>query len=252
MSGCSFFWLNMYKVWAIHKWHYQFFLTLWSFPLQCHHLFTSVHHHFFPQCFTPWWCHLWKAPMCRVSSIHSLVDTYTGASIIDITFFCELWSLDPCTNYCGKSHVKKFKNYIQIQRPQSPACIGVFLSSSKQLLATTGLSFYRSQNVLGLSKFFVPDQKFIYILWQSQIFCARQKDDWLSVKLVWLKQFGPAQNILGAVKGWCRRIYLQEVRGIFQSMTCDLFWLATPTTLQRTLIISATLGFSPKFVHFKW
>ena len=25
--------------------------------------------------------------------------------------------------------------------------------------------------------FFVPDQKFIYILWQSQTFCARQKDD---------------------------------------------------------------------------
>ena len=37
------------------------------------------------------------------------------------------------------------------------------------------LSFYRSQNVLGRSKFFVPDQKFIYILCQSQTFCARQK-----------------------------------------------------------------------------
>ena len=32
------------------------------------------------------------------------------------------------------------------------------------------LSFYRSQNVLGWSKFFVPDQKFIYILCQSQTF----------------------------------------------------------------------------------
>jgi hypothetical protein len=66
----------------------------------------------------------------------------------------------------------------------------------------------------------VSDQKFIYILWQSQKFCARQKDDLHSVKLFfcagtkvfeealnaviflgWLKKFGPAQNILGPVKG---------------------------------------------------
>ena len=66
----------------------------------------------------------------------------------------------------------------------------------------------------------MPDQKFIYILWQSQTFCARQKDDLHSVKLVvvpaqkvfeaalyavkflgWLKKFGPAQNILRPVKG---------------------------------------------------
>ena len=57
------------------------------------------------------------------------------------------------------------------------------------------------------------DQKFIYILWWSQTFSARQKDDLHSVKLVfedalnavkflgWLKKFGPAQNILGPVKG---------------------------------------------------
>ena len=54
------------------------------------------------------------------------------------------------------------------------------------------------------------DQKFIYIFWQSQKLCARQKDDLHSVKLVfvpavkflgWLKIFGPAQNILGPVKG---------------------------------------------------
>jgi hypothetical protein len=66
----------------------------------------------------------------------------------------------------------------------------------------------------------VSDQKFIYILWQSQTFCARQKDDLHSVKLFfcastkvfevalnavkflgWLKKLGPAQNILGPVKG---------------------------------------------------
>ena len=49
-------------------------------------------------------------------------------------------------------------------------------------LSLYALSFHRSQNVLGWSKFFVPDQKFVYILWQSQTFCARQKDDLHSVK----------------------------------------------------------------------
>ena len=66
----------------------------------------------------------------------------------------------------------------------------------------------------------MPDQKSIYILWQSQTFCARQKEDLHSVKLVfcagrnifkeaqnavkfldWLKKFRPALNILGPVKG---------------------------------------------------
>ena len=54
------------------------------------------------------------------------------------------------------------------------------------------LSFYRFQNVLGWSNFFVPDQKFIHILWQSQTFCARQKDDLHLSKLV----FVPAQKFL--------------------------------------------------------
>ena len=49
--------------------------------------------------------------------------------------------------------------------------------------STNALSFYRSQNFLDGSKFFLSDQKFIYILWQSQTFCARQKDDLHSVKL---------------------------------------------------------------------
>ena len=59
----------------------------------------------------------------------------------------------------------------------------------------------------------MPDQKFIYILWQSQTFCLTQKDDLHLVKLVfeeslnaikfldWFKTFGPAQNILGPVEG---------------------------------------------------
>ena len=38
------------------------------------------------------------------------------------------------------------------------------------------LYFYRSQKVLGWSKFFVPGQKFIYILWQTKIGnCAGKK-----------------------------------------------------------------------------
>ena len=80
------------------------------------------------------------------------------------------------------------------------------------------LSFYRFQNVLGWSKSFVLDQTYIYVLWQSQTFCAGQKDDLHSVKLVfeeavkflcWLKKFGPAQNILGPVKGEGIRVSLQ-------------------------------------------
>ena len=85
---------------------------------------------------------------------------------------------------------------------------------------TNALSFYRSQNVLGWSKFFVPDQK-IYlhfvavtnILCQTKRwfafskigFCASRKvfeEAQKSVKFLGRhKTFGPAQNILGPVKG---------------------------------------------------
>ena len=40
---------------------------------------------------------------------------------------------------------------------------------------TSALSFYRSQNILGWLKSFVPDQKFSYILCRSQIFLLDQK-----------------------------------------------------------------------------
>ena len=64
--------------------------------------------------------------------------------------------------------------------------------------------------------FFVPDQKSNYILWQLQTFCARQKDDLHSVKLVFvqaqkflkiLKIFGLAQKIWPGTKhfGTCKR-----------------------------------------------
>ena len=105
---------------------------------------------------------------------------------------------------------------------------------------TYALSFYRSQNVFGWSKFFSPDQKFIYILWQSQTFCARQKDDLHSVKknfcagtkvfekalnavkfLGWLKKFGPAQNILGPVKGQGITVFDMKVTIFHVKKTCQ-------------------------------
>ena len=46
--------------------------------------------------------------------------------------------------------------------------------------------------LLQVPKCFGPVQKFIYILWQSQTFCARQKGDLHSVKLV----FVPAHKLL--------------------------------------------------------
>ena len=95
------------------------------------------------------------------------------------------------------------------------------------------MSFYRSQNVLYWSKFFEQAQKIIYTLCQLQTFCARQKDDLHSVKLVfvlaqkflkrhyvnavkflgWLKKFGPAQNILGPLKGQGIRLSWRQVSG---------------------------------------
>ena len=85
------------------------------------------------------------------------------------------------------------------QRPKrgTKRSAGSFASQSKvpdevAPKKTNALSFYRSQKVLCRSKFFVPDQKSIYILCQSQTFCARQKDDLHSVKLV----FVPAQKFL--------------------------------------------------------
>ena len=60
---------------------------------------------------------------------------------------------------------------------------------------------------------------FTYILWQSQTFCTRQKDDLHSVKFVfvqaqkfldWLKISRPAQNILVPVKGQGIRLFFSE------------------------------------------
>ena len=120
-----------------------------------------------------------------------------------------------------------------------------FESSIFKLTHTYALSFYSSQNVLGWSKFFVPDQKFIYILCQldalvpvtnilrqnkrwfafSKIgFCACTRDfeealNAVKVKFLgWLKKFGPAKNIFGPVKG-------QGIRflNMFQQFSNNIF-----------------------------
>ena len=95
-------------------------------------------------------------------------------------------NFNDCVSISTNSSISSIKSYrasIKGWKILKTNC-GVFESSA--------LSFYRSQNILGWSKFFVPDQKVIYIFWQSQTFCARQKDDLHSVKLV----FVPAQKCL--------------------------------------------------------
>ena len=58
-------------------------------------------------------------------------------------------------------------------------------------LATTALSFYRSQNDLGLFKFFEPHQKLNCILCRSKKICAGTKTEFTEWKL----SFGLAQNV---------------------------------------------------------
>ena len=122
---------------------------------------------------------------------------------IEITLFTTNWTWISCKTY--GYYISSICSVL-FQWWQNPwrcnAVLGIVgLAPSQQKVRqkiigsktqSNALSFYRSQNVLGWSKFFVPEQKFIYILWQSQTFCARQKDDLHSVKLV----FVPAQKFL--------------------------------------------------------
>ena len=66
-----------------------------------------------------------------------------------------------------------------------------FILQKPTKLVSYAMSFYRSQNVLCRSNFFVSHKKFIYILCQSQKFCATQKNYLHSVKLFfcWHKRF---------------------------------------------------------------
>ena len=85
---------------------------------------------------------------------------------------------------------------------------------------TNALSFYRSQNVLGWSKFFCARPKiYLHIVVVTNILCQTKSwfafskiVFWSGTKLFeealnavkflgWLKKFGLAQNILGPVKG---------------------------------------------------
>ena len=51
---------------------------------------------------------------------------------------------------------------------------------------TVMLCPFQVPKCFGLVQIFVPVQKYIYILWHTQTFCARQKDDLQSVKLVFV------------------------------------------------------------------
>jgi hypothetical protein len=70
---------------------------------------------------------------------------------------------------------------------------------------TLVLSFYRSQNVLGWSKIFVPDQKsYLHFVAVTNILCQTKVFEMAlnAVKFLgWLNKFGSAQNIFGPVKG---------------------------------------------------
>ena len=85
-----------------------------------------------------------------------------------------------------RSRVRKFTDFFSL-----------FHNSTHKMESTKGpktfaLSFYRSQNILGWYKLFLPDQILIFILCQSQIFCPRLKDDIYLVNSVFL----PARNCL--------------------------------------------------------
>ena len=72
----------------------------------------------------------------------------------------------------------------------------------------------------GLVQFFCARPKFIFILWQSQTFCARQKDDLHSVKLVFVPH-----------KSFWRGTKYSQIFGLVQK-----FWTGTKRfgTLKRT------------------
>ena len=97
-----------------------------------------------------------------------------------------------------------WKDFRRKQIAQPPATKNHFLCFScttacPKIQQTNAMSFYRSQNVLCCSNFFVPDQKFIYILWQSQTFCTRQNDNSRLQNASWLiyaLSFYRFQNVL--------------------------------------------------------
>ena len=113
-----------------------------------------------------------------------------------------------------------------------------YINSELSFLGTRRYS-QRSCGQFSDHRVVASDQKYIYILYQSQTFFARPKDDLNSVKLVfvlaqkfleealnaikflkWLKTFGPAQNILGPVKG-------QSISIPFKIARCSLVSLVT-------------------------
>ena len=103
----------------------------------------------------------------------------------------EKWKLKK--DRIGKQYLKEFGNFVSTlskkfgveveywalpgsNLPWRPCLyfypVYVFVLMETSSMCSYALSFYRSQNFLDWSKIFVPVQKFIHILWQSQTFCA--------------------------------------------------------------------------------
>ena len=59
---------------------------------------------------------------------------------------------------------------VAAESPDNTETISVDLGKFGFYILTNELSFYKSQNVLGWSNFFLPDQNIFYILCQSQKF----------------------------------------------------------------------------------
>ena len=120
-----------------------------------------------------------------------------------------LWALQTVSRISNSESTNFLANISQFH-----IIIMIFLQLRKKgFWANNALSFYRSQNILGWSKFFVSDQNIIYILCLSQTFCASPKD-WVQNrhKSVWRgpkcsQIFGLAQKIWTGTKYFetCKR-----------------------------------------------
>ena len=109
-----------------------------------------------------------------------------------VTTFSSKFSLNALSFYRSQNVLCQSKFFESAKKFDCIQCLFKNLCAGTKTYFTDALSFYRSQNVVGWSDFFVSDHRFIHILWQSQTFCARQKDNLHSVKLV----FVPAQKFL--------------------------------------------------------
>ena len=110
--------------------------------------------------------------------------------------FVKLWNDDM------KSYALSF------YRSQNILCRSKFFVPAQKFDCIYALSFYRSQNVLGWCKFFVPDQKFIYvhIVAITNILCQTKR--WFAFsKIGFCASTKVFEEALNAVKflGWLKK-----------------------------------------------